>query len=459
MATDLGLVIWPLFLGLMVGQLYATYRVLLETEPPVGSDNDHYNKYVLVSTGIAVVAVVLPIISSVLEPSSMLDVTWLSELTVALVIFSFFAVSLYLGDLRLDWLAGSIVGIITLAYAATTSLPTNGAILAGAIVAAVVGFIIPTKSNFAATVAGYFLGSAAVFFSVGSIFPDVYSQDVFVGMVLFGSVSGTIVTVRWAIGRAITSFLEDYVDATHANRLWEFISVVIGLLLIIWTFLTAQEKLARYGGSAGVGSATFALNLLGIELPIPVWFLEGVDASIVLFIGSVAIGFHVLDTLYTAWYLAKSTTEASAKAGKTVLSAEAAAASAAVDKATEAGIEAPSMDLTNRLGSDEPEVDSPSQTSDQSDSGTADTSSVERISPIEAVENLEPVHFHILGHLADECPVSVDDLAARTGHDVYTTANKVQNLEEADIVEVAEDKVRPTVDAIEFEPLRFDKVE
>lgn len=85
---------------------------------------------------------------------------------------------------------------------------------------------------------------------------------------------------------------------------------------MIWTVLTAYEKAVRYGGITIGGTLGFALNALGIELPIPWIISSGVDASVVAFVGAVLIGFHTLESLHSTWHATKATAKAGAKAGQ-----------------------------------------------------------------------------------------------------------------------------------------------
>lgn len=59
------------------------------------------------------------------------------------------------------------------------------------------------------------------------------------------------------------------------------------------------------------------LNLLGAEFNLPVWLLtEGVDAVILVFVGTVLVGFHALESIHTTWVATKRTASASVSAGR-----------------------------------------------------------------------------------------------------------------------------------------------
>jgi len=347
------------------------------------------------------------------------------------------------------WTVGGLAGVILIGTVATNfHLTATISIFFGAIAAAAVGFFWPTKSNFAATEAAYFLGSATLFlFLEPPTIPEVYSQDVFVGLVIFGSVTAFVALTRWAIGKSLVAVLEGYTDPKNATLVWEFVSAVAGLILIIWTVFTVNEKLVRYGGSAGAGSLTFALDLVGVELPIPIWFLQGVDASVVVFAGSVAVGFHVLDTLYTGWYLARATAKGTVKADKKALSVGASAVSSAGKTVTNSD----AVDLSDAIPRHTSGADEQSMYRDDHSHVGSSTS----VEPKVLAKNIGKDGIAVLDALEVNSPLTIEELAAAVETDVYAVSQTVAGLEDADLVSVDDGSVAPVADEISFDSFKF----
>lgn len=166
--------------------------------------------------------------------------------------------------------------------------------------------------RYAASGGIFTLGLGIAILTTGT-FPDAYGQDPLVALMALGTVSGLIAATTEAGATAIDRYAGPY-----AEKLFKAIAALIGLLLIIWTVLTAAEKLVRYGGVAVGGPTMLALNAVGARFPIPIWFIDGgVDAVIVVFVGCILIGFHTLELLHTGWRATKASAKKGASAGKT----------------------------------------------------------------------------------------------------------------------------------------------
>lgn len=211
-------------------------------------------------------------------------------------------------------ITASIAGIGIAAGVATIDVAQPSvAIGAGAVVAASILLLgrRSGKKRYAGTGSLYTLGLAGAIYAT-SVFPSGYAEDPLVALASLGLVSAFIVSVTEGGALLVRRYGGDY-----AERIFETIAAFLGLLVMIWTVLTAYEKAIRYAG-VGVGGPTFlALDLLGVELPVPIWFLEGgVDATIVGFVGCVLIGFHTLETIHTGWRVTKATAKKGAAAGQ-----------------------------------------------------------------------------------------------------------------------------------------------
>lgn len=213
----------------------------------------------------------------------------------------------------------TIVGIVV--AVGSTVLPITFPALtigAGAIVAASILLFgrRSGKKHYAGAGAAYTLGLAGVIVVTG-VFPSDFSESPLVALVSLGSVSAGIVVVTEGLALIVRRFGGEY-----AERVFKAIAAFLGLLGIIWATITAYEKAIRYAGVGVGGSAGFVMNLLGIELPIPLVLIDGsIDAGIVLFVGGVLIGFHTLDTIHNGWRATKATAVKSADIGKASASA------------------------------------------------------------------------------------------------------------------------------------------
>jgi len=210
-------------------------------------------------------------------------------------------------------LAGLTAALIAAGVGVTVSPPVTIAVAVGAPLAILLVWT-ADYPRFAAAGATYFLSTAVAFTTLSGSLPEPYYQDAVVGLVGFGLLSALIVTIQETVGFAIRRALRNITNGEYANAIWRFISSLLGALVIAWTIVTAHEKLARYGGSSVGGTAGLLFNIFGVEVPLPLWLADGVDATVVVFIGSVLLAFHSLDTLYGGWRLAKQT----ASAGTTV---------------------------------------------------------------------------------------------------------------------------------------------
>jgi hypothetical protein len=211
--------------------------------------------------------------------------------------------------------------------------PVVVTILIGGLFTTAATWWMQSPRRFLASGAIYFLLLAATFYLFSSSLPDAYSQDAMLGLVPFGLLALGLEVARAVLGMAVISALSRVVDEEHAGIIWRAVSAVVNLLLLLYALVTWHEKLARYGGSAGVGTAAFWANLLGFELPIPVWWASGVDATVVLYVGAILVGFSVLDTLFSAWDAAKLGAKAGATGAKKGASAAASGASQAASRA------------------------------------------------------------------------------------------------------------------------------
>jgi uncharacterized membrane protein len=220
----------------------------------------------------------------------------------------------------INWVVGAIAGILVTTMLAGQALVwPNFAIGAGAVTTAGILLFLRRSGRkyYAAAGTAYCLGLATLIYTT-SVFSEGYAESPFAVLLSLGLVSALIVALQIAAQRGFEWIVGDRIGSDEASAIFQAITAVLGLLGMIWTVLTAYEKALRYGGITIGGTLGFALNALGIELPIPWIISSGVDASVVAFVGAVLIGFHTLESLHSTWHATKVTAKAGAKAGQSV---------------------------------------------------------------------------------------------------------------------------------------------
>ncbi|QCS42133.1 hypothetical protein [Natrinema versiforme] len=228
----------------------------------------------------------------------------------------------------LNWAVTAVVGIaITAAVAGQPLVWPALAIGVGSVATA--SLLVVRRGGrkyYAATGTAYCLGLAGLIYAT-EILPAGYAESPYAVLLSLGLVSGAIVLAQNAGRQFMKRVVGDGSGESTATKIYDAVAAIIGLFGMVWTVLTAQEKAMRYGGVSIGGTFGLVLNFLGIELPIPWVIQSGVDASMVLFIGGVLIGFHTLESLHTTWHATKATAKASSSAGKSFSSKAASAAS------------------------------------------------------------------------------------------------------------------------------------
>lgn len=174
--------------------------------------------------------------------------------------------------------------------------------------------------------------SLAVFIYLG-LTPSEYGQTPGVALTGFGLISGAIIVARSVFTKGAKKLGAVATDEETSKEVARAVSATTGTLAMAWAVLTAKKKAAQVSGVSGVGTITLVLNTLGVEIPIPVWFLEsGLDANTVLFVGSVLVGFHMIESIHSTWRAAKRTAEVSRKGAKGAASKASDAASSVKDR-------------------------------------------------------------------------------------------------------------------------------
>ncbi|WP_440988577.1 hypothetical protein [Haloarchaeobius baliensis] len=146
------------------------------------------------------------------------------------------------------------------------------------------------------------------------------------GLFTFGALSLLVVTAKVVGRRLARATIGLLVGEEYAERLFDAVASIVALAGLVWTLLTAAEKVSRYAGFGVGGAATLALSLVGVEYNVTVPMLGGqVDAVLFLFVGCILAGFYTFESLHTTWLAARETAKKSVDAGGTVKSKTAAA--------------------------------------------------------------------------------------------------------------------------------------
>jgi len=173
----------------------------------------------------------------------------------------------------------------------------------------------------------YFLSGGAAVLALAR-FPFAWKRTPLFALWGFGLLSLSIFCLRVALGVVGRRVLALVVD-DGADSVWDALSAFGGTLVIAWSVLTAHEKAARSAGVAAGVSTTTVLDALGYGFPVlagvfqryrsvavaghefvvPLWALRhGVDATTVLFVGCLLVGFHTVGTVAATWQAVKDTT-------------------------------------------------------------------------------------------------------------------------------------------------------
>lgn len=235
-----------------------------------------------------------------------------------------------------NWLTVAVIGIALTVWVAGYSLVWPAlAIGVGAGVVAL-GLLArwSGRKYYAAAGTVYCLGLAGVIYAT-TFLPAGYAESPFAALVSLGGASALIVGAQTAGRYLVVRLFGETAGKEYATAIYDAIAAVLGLLGMVWTVMTAYEKAIRYGGISIGGTLGFVLNLLGVELPIP-WIIQnGVDASILLFVGCILIGFHSLESLHTTWHATKQTAKGGVGAGRTAGSKAVSAAQSVRDSSSD----------------------------------------------------------------------------------------------------------------------------
>lgn len=221
-------------------------------------------------------------------------------------------------------------------------VPVAATLLFGATVATAVAWRADTY-RYGPVGACYLLGVGTAVLALGR-FPFAWQRTPLFALWGFGLLSLSLFCLRAVLGVVGRRVLSLFVADDSADSVWDALSAFGETLVVAWSVLTAHEKAVR---SAGVVTGTTGTALLdaadyhvlvlagflqrhstitlaGREFLVPLWALRyGVDATTVLFVGCLLVGFHTLETFASTWNAITETTgyatERAERAGASVV--------------------------------------------------------------------------------------------------------------------------------------------
>jgi hypothetical protein len=192
--------------------------------------------------------------------------------------------------------AGAVGAVVTFALAAAGPVPPTGAVAGGALVAAALHWVTAERREFRTAGTTYALGAAALLALLATV-PPVYRWSLVPSLAVFGLASALVTAVFVVVRVGARAVARRYVPEALAAA---------SALAVVWTVLQVQERLARTGVTATLGTAALAADWYGLALPVEATLLgAAVDLPTVVFVGSVVVGFHTLASWEAAWRVAE----------------------------------------------------------------------------------------------------------------------------------------------------------
>jgi hypothetical protein len=201
--------------------------------------------------------------------------------------------------------AGAVGAVVTFALAAAGPVPPTGAVAGGALVAAALHWVTAERREFRTAGTTYALGAAALLALLATV-PPVYRWSLVPSLAVFGLASALVTAVFVVVRVGARAVARRYVPEALAAALADLASTLASALAVVWTVLQVQERLARTGVTATLGTAALVADWYGLALPVEATLLgAAVDLPTVVFVGSVVVGFHTLASWEAAWRVAE----------------------------------------------------------------------------------------------------------------------------------------------------------
>lgn len=118
-------------------------------------------------------------------------------------------------------------------------------------------------------------------------------------VIFFGFLSGTFLLFKYLSGGIVSGVAEIFeFDKQFTAQIWDTLSIIGSLIVLVWFVITLAEKIMRYVGIT-VGTLTaLLLNYIGYDYYVLVLGMQ-VEGVLLLLIGCLTIGFHTLESLHS----------------------------------------------------------------------------------------------------------------------------------------------------------------
>jgi hypothetical protein len=200
--------------------------------------------------------------------------------------------------------AGVVGALVTLALVGVKGVPPTGAVAGGATVAAGLHWRAAGRRDYRVTGTAFAL-IGAVCLAVVPTVPAVARWSLVPSLAGFGLASALVTALFVAVRVGVHAAVRRVVPEDLAAALADFASALASALVVAWTVLQVHERLVRTGVTGVVGTAALAADWYGVSLPVDVSLLaRAVDLPVVVFVGSVVVGFHTLASWAAAWRVA-----------------------------------------------------------------------------------------------------------------------------------------------------------
>lgn len=201
--------------------------------------------------------------------------------------------------------AGALGALVTLSLAAVGSVPPTGAVAGGALVTAAAHWRGADRPDYRVAGTTYALAAAALLVLRPTV-PPVYRWSLVPSLVVFGLASALVTAAFVVVRVGARAVARRFVPEAYAAALAEFVSTLASALAVAWTVIQVQERLARTGVTGVLGTAALAADWYGVSLPVEVGLVDAaVETPVVVFVGSVVVGFHTLASWAAAWRVAE----------------------------------------------------------------------------------------------------------------------------------------------------------
>lgn len=138
----------------------------------------------------------------------------------------------------------------------------------------------------------------------------VYRWTLVPALLWFGGVAALAVVLFVLLRIGARAVARRVVPESVAVAVGELAEAVGSTVALAWTVVQTQERLVRTGIGGVVATLSLVADVLGYDAAVSLGLLErAVDVPVVVFVGSVLVGFHTLASWDAAWRLARETTK------------------------------------------------------------------------------------------------------------------------------------------------------